>query len=309
DLDTLPELLQKHAMVWVNVNGLGNAEELRRIAELFELHPLVLEDVVDVHQRPKAETYDDQLFAVARMPVTDPEFPSEQISLVIGPGWVVSFQERPGDCFDPVRHRIRTGRPRITNAGADYLGYALLDAIVDAFFPVVDGLGDRLEELEEQVLADGSAPVVAELHQLKRHLARLRRVLLPQREALGSLARGDSDLIAEETRMFLRDAQDHAVQLIELVEGQRDIASGILDLHLTMVSNRMNDIMKVLTIIATIFIPLGFIAGLYGMNFDPGISRWNMPELGWTFGYPFALVLMGLVAGGLVIFFRRKGWF
>jgi len=233
---------------------------------------------------------------------------TEQVSLFLGEGFLITFQEEPGDCLEPVRERIRQGRPRMRRGGADYLAYAVLDTIVDSYFPLLDELGNELEQLEESVLKETDPSVVGTLHALKRRLNSIRRVVAPIRESLTGLIRDESPLVSESTRLYLRDCSDHTFQLIELVEHYRDLASGLLDLHLTIVSNRMNDIMKVLTIMATIFIPLGFIAGLYGMNFDPQASRWNMPELAWQFGYPFAIGVMVVVAGGMLLFFRRKGW-
>jgi magnesium transporter len=309
DLGAIREIRERFPVVWVNVNGLGDADVARGIGDLFGLHTLALEDVLNVHQRPKVEEYDRELFLVTRMPRTGISTDTEQVSLFLGDGFLVTFQEEPGDCLGPVRERIRQGRPRIRSGGPDYLAYAVLDTIVDAYFPLLDELGDQLERLEEEILQEAGPEAVGKLHELKRRLTGIRRVVLPIRESVTGLVRDESPLVTDSTRLYLRDCLDHTYQLIELVEHYRDLASGLLDLHLTIVSNRMNDVMKVLTIIATIFIPLGFIAGVYGMNFDVGASPWNMPELSWPFGYLFALGLMAIVAGGMILFFRRKGWF
>ncbi len=301
-------LRARHPVVWVNVDGLGDPDTLAALQGLFGLHPLAMEDVVNVHQRPKVEDYGDHLFVVLRMPRSQESWSDEQVSLFFGRGWVLSFQERPGDCLDPVRQRARQGRPRIRGSGADYLAYAILDAVVDQLFPVVEQLGDTLDALEGRIFeATGDAQVM-ELQRAKRALSGLRRSIWPLRDAVAELVRDDSALIDAETRLFLRDVQDHAMQLLEHVDSLKEQVSGLEGVALTVISNRMNEVMKVLTIIGTIFIPLGFVAGLYGMNFDPAASPWNMPELGWGFGYPLALALMVGIAGGLLLFFRRKGW-
>jgi magnesium transporter len=307
DPSSLAELHRKFPVTWVNVNGLGDAALLELIGGTFGLHHLALEDVLNVGQRPKVEDYGDHLFIVTRMPL-GLGTRTEQTALFLGKDFLVTFQETPGDPLDTVRSRIREGRPRIRSGGPDYLAYAVLDAIIDAYFPVLDELGDALERIEEEILGPSQGHVIAELHDVKRDLTAIRRVVVSVRESLSALLRDENPVIAEPTRLFLRDVVDHSFQVLELAESYRDTASGLIDLHLTLVSNRMNDIMKVLTIIATIFIPLGFIAGLYGMNFDGGVSRWNMPELKWAYGYVFALGLMAAVAGAMVAYFRRKDW-
>jgi magnesium transporter len=308
DLGVLREMRGKWPVLWVNVEGLGGVQTVAGLGEIFGLHRLALEDVVNVTQRPKVEEYDHYLFVVARMAQLRPELDTEQISLFLGSGFLLTFQERHGDPFDPVRERIRTSHGRIRGAGADYLGYAVLDAIVDHFFPVLEHYGDKLEGLELEVLEGPTRDTINRLHLVKRDLMGVRRAVWPQREALNTLVRDATPLIHDETRIYLRDAYDHLIQIIELTESYRDLASSLTDLYLSSVSNRMNEIMKVLTMFAAIFIPLSFIAGLYGMNFDREVSPLNMPELGWYFGYPFALLLMAVVAGGLVVYFRRKGW-
>ncbi len=307
-LGAVQELRQRFPVVWVNVDGLGDKGTLEELQKHFGLHALAMEDVVNVHQRPKVDAYDGHLYVVMRMLTTHEGLADEQVSLFVGDGWVLSFQERPGDCLDSVRARARQGRPRIRKGGADYLAYAIIDAVVDHLFPVLEHYGDLLEALEERIFTGSGDDPAMTLQRIKRDLAGMRRAVWPLREALSQLLREDSPLVREETRIYLRDAYDHTVQLLDLVETDREIASGLKDAHLTVISTRMNEVMKVLTIIGTIFIPLGFIAGLYGMNFDPGASPWNMPELGWAFGYPAALLLMVAVAGGLLLFFRRKGW-
>jgi magnesium transporter len=310
-LERALELGEAHPVVWINVAGLADVDLLARIGERFDLHPLALEDVVNAHQRPKTEGFESHYFVVTRIPHGPVASATEQVALFLGPGFVLTFQERPGDCFDSVRGRIREGRKRLRQGGADYLAYALVDAIIDAYFPAVEAIGDRLEEIEEIIArADTSLAraTVSELHLLKRELFGFRRVFFSLRDAISGLERDESHLFEDATRLYLRDCLDHVVHLFELTEAYRDTAANLMDLHHAMMSNRMNEVMKVLTVIATIFIPLSFVAGLYGMNFDPGVSSWNMPELGWRYGYPFALAIMFLVAVGMLLNFRRMGW-
>jgi len=308
DLGEIEELLDQSAVCWINVDGLGDVGTIRLLGERFGIHPLAQEDVLNTHQRPKVEVYDGQVYIVIRMPGGGRDLATEQVSVFLGDDYVLTFQERPGDCFDPVRTRLRAGRKRIREGGGDYLAYALLDAIIDGYYPVLEVLGDRLETLEAEILENPSAALIAEVHGLKRDLLTLRRAIWPLREMLNTLIRDSLPNFADETLVFLRDCYDHTIQLLDMIETYREIAGGLVDLHFSSVGMRMNEIMKVLTIIATIFIPLGFIAGLYGMNFDPQVSPWNMPELGWYWGYPFVLGLMAAAAGGLLIYFRRRGW-
>jgi magnesium transporter len=264
--------------------------------------------VVNVHQRPKVEEYEDHLFIVSRMvSVNDPPH-TEQIAMFLGAGYLLTFQEATGDCFDGVRDRIRRHRGLIRESGADYLAYTLLDAVIDGYFPVLEEYGEDLEILEDTVLAAPLREHVGQIHEMKRNFLTLRRAIWPQREMISALSRNASKQVSDQTRVYLRDCYDHTIQLIDILETYREVASGLVDVYLSSVSARMNEIMKVLTIIATIFIPLGFIASVYGMNFKPEVSPWNMPELSWTFGYPMALGLMTAVAVGLLYFFRRRGW-
>jgi magnesium transporter len=308
DVDELTDLSGRREVTWVNVDGLGDAETLTRIGKAFDIHPLAMEDVVHLGQRPKVEQYGSTLFVVTRMATLDERVETEQISLVLGAGFVVTFQERPGDCLDPVRTRIRQGLGQIRRSGADYLLYCLLDAVIDAYFPVVESLGERLDEIEKEVMSEPDEGVVPRIFRAKQDLMTLRRVTWPQRDALSSLQRGECDMIGEQTLLFVRDAYDHIAQIMDALESDRELASGLFDAYQNRIANRMNEIMKVLTIIATIFIPLGFIAGVYGMNFDPEASRWNMPELSWRLGYPFALGLMLALALAMVLMFLRMGW-
>jgi magnesium transporter len=295
-------------VTWVNVEGLGDAGTLHRLAEIFSLHPLVREDVVNVHQRAKVEQYGDHLFIVTRMVTLNEEIESEQLAIVLGNKFVATFQEKPGDVLDPVRERIRGAGP-IRHAGPDALAYALIDAVVDHYFPVLERYGERIEELEEEVVSSASnQTVLAKIHQVKHDLLALRRAIWPQRDALSELIREPFAQIAAPTRIYLRDCYDHAVQVIDLLETYREAAGALLEIHVSMLSNRLNEVMKVLTVFSAIFSPLMVITGIYGMNFDPDSSKWNMPELRWVYGYPFALLLMGAVAALTFGYIYRKGW-
>jgi len=292
-------------VTWINIDGLHKVDIIETLGRQFDLHPLVIEDIVHTGQRPKLEDYGQTLFFVLKMLRYDKqkeEIEEEQVSLVLGPTWVISFQEREGDVFDPIRERLRTGKGRIRKMGADYLAYALLDAIVDHYFLLLETLGDRVEALGEELVRNPGPKALREIHTLKRELLFLRKSVWPLREVISGLQRGESPLFTEPTLVYLRDLYDHTIQVIDTVETFRDMISGMLDIYLSSVSNRMNEVMKVLTIIATIFIPLTFVAGIYGMNFQ------FMPELGWRFGYFAALGVMAVVAIVMMIYFKRKKW-
>lgn len=300
----------KYPVLWLNVDGVGDEATLRELARLFGIHPLALEDVVNPNQRPKVEEYGDHQFVVAHMaqPQED-SFETEQLNLFLGRTHVVTFQEgHPGDCFEPVRQRIRTGLGRIRRSGPDFLAYSLLDSVVDAWFPVLDTFGAALRRLEESVLARPLASHLGRIRTLKWQLLTLLRGCLPLRDVFTALMRETHPLIHAETRLFLRDCHDHAIRIIEEAEMYREIDTSLMELYLSSVNNRMNEVMKVLTVVSAIFIPLTFIAGVYGMNFDRNASPWNMPELGWPYGYAFVLALMAAIGGGMTIFFRRRGW-
>lgn len=312
--DDAAALRGRHEVVWLNVDGLGDAATIMRIGELFGLHKLALEDVVHTHQRAKVEPYGDHLFVVCReVHVVDepPHLETDQISMFLGPGFVVTFQEHAGDAFDPVRERIRKVKGRICYAGPDYLAYALLDAIIDSYFPVLERYGERLEALEDETIElagkAGGRETVAKIHAIKRDFLTLRRAVWPLREAISTLVREQSPQITDDTRMFMRDCYDHTVQLIDMLETYRETGSDLMEVYLSSVSNRLNEVMKVLTIISTIFIPLSFIAGIYGMNFNTRHPM-NMPELNWRLGYPWALMLMAGTAAVMLVFFWRRGW-
>ena len=308
-VETIREYLGKSPVTWVNVDGLGDAETIQQIATIFGIHRLAIEDVAHVHQRSKVEPYPEHLFVVAQMVDRTDRLNTEQLSLFLGRNFVLTFQEAPGDCFEPIRQRIRKGAGRLRNAGADYLAYALLDSVIDCYFPLLEDYGESMENLEEEIARRANYETLTRLHETKRDLLTLRRAIWPQRESINFLTREPISFITNETRIYLRDCYDHTVEIIDIVETMRELCSDLSDLYVSSVSNRLNEIMKVLTIIATIFMPLSFIASLYGMNFNTEKSSLNMPELNWYWGYPFALGLMGIVAIGLTIYFWRKGWF
>ncbi|MDZ8051714.1 MAG: magnesium/cobalt transporter CorA [Aulosira sp. ZfuVER01] len=304
--------LDRSSVTWVDVQGLGNQDILQRVGQVFDLHPLVLEDIVNVPERPKTEDYEDQLLIISRMVVPKENafgFYSEQVSFVLGKNYLLTVQEEPEhDCFEAVRSRIEKSKGIIRKSGADYLNYALLDAIIDGFFPVLESYGEQLEDLEEEVMVKPTQKTLKKIYQIKRELLQLRRAIWPQRDVISSLMRDSGELISDEVRIYLRDCYDHAVQVIDMVETYRELTSGLMDVYLSAVSNKMNEIMKILTVVSSIFIPLTFVAGIYGMNFNTEKSPYNMPELNWYWGYPMCLAVMAAIAGGLLFFFWRRGW-
>jgi magnesium transporter len=298
--------LDTNSVSWIDVQGLGCLDVLQRIGDVFKLHPLLLEDVVNVAERPKVEEYEEQLVIIARMVVPMRKgygFYSEQVSFILGEYYLLTVQEEAEhDCFEAVRMRIENSRGIIRKKRPDYLAYALLDAIIDGFFPVLERYGEGIEDLEEEVIFNPSRKTLQTIYQLRRELLELRRAIWPLRDAINSLIRDENELISREVRTYLRDCYDHAVQVMDMVETYRELSSGLMDVYLSAVSNKMNEIMKVLTVVSSIFIPLTFIAGIYGMNFE------NMPELKWHWGYFACLGVMATVGFGLVFFFWRRGW-
>ena len=293
-------------VTWIDIDGVHQSDILASVGKHANLHPLVMEDIHNTYQRPKVEDYEDYLYIVLKMISWNEEtkeVQAEQMSLILGKNYVISFKEDPGDIFDPVRLRLREGKGRIRKMGADYLAYALLDQVVDNYFLLLENLGEQIEDLEEELITNPDASTLQTIHHLKRELIYLRKSVWPLREAISSLERGESPLFQPETLVYLRDVYDHTIQVIDTIETFRDMVSGMLDIYLSSVSNRMNEVMKVLTIIATIFIPLTFIAGVYGMNFV------NMPELQWRWGYFLIWGIMVAVAVGMVIYFKKRGWF
>ncbi len=298
-------------VTWINIDGVHHMEVIEKIGKHFNLHPLVLEDIVNTGQRPKMEDFEDYLFVVLKMLYrneNEVETQAEQVSLIVGPQFVITFQEKVGDVFNPVRERIRSGKGRIRKMGSDYLAYALIDSIVDNYFTILEKLGEEIEEMEKELVGDPKPQILQSVNRLKAELLFLRKLIWPLREVISGLQRGESSLIKETTGIYLRDVYDHTIQVIDTIETFRDLASGMFDTYLSSVSNKMNEVMKVLTIIATIFIPLTFVAGIYGMNFNPEVSLFNMPELNWKYGYVMSIGVMVLVALVMVFYFKRKKW-
>jgi magnesium transporter len=290
---------------WINVDGIHDASIIEKLGEHFDLHPLVLEDILTTGQRPKCEDYDNYIYTVLKMLSYDDKgemIRSEQVSLVFGSNFVISFQESVGDVFEQIRDRLRNDKGRIRKMASDYLAYALIDAIVDGYFVILEKLGEKIEHMEEQLVVEPTNKTVQQIHSVKRELVFLRRSVWPLRELINGLEKTESPLIKKSTDVYLRDVYDHTIQVIDTVETFRDMVSGMLDIYLSSLSNRMNAVMKVLTIIATIFIPLTFISGVYGMNFK------YMPELGWRWGYAAVLLVMAVVVVIMLIYFKKKKW-
>jgi magnesium transporter len=308
DLNSMDELQKKWPVLWLNVDGLGDEAVLTKLGHLFDIHRLALEDVITVNQRAKIEDYDTRLFVVTRMLEPNEEAKTEQLSIFLGEGFVVTFQEHPGDCLDLIRKRIREGLGRVRKMGADYLAYCIIDAVVDAYFPYLDEFSETIETLEEDALYHPSPEIAARIHEAKRNLLVLRRAMSPMREALSMLLQGTGGHMTEATRVYLRDCYDHCIMLLEMIESYRELVGSLLDVYLSSMSNRMNEIMKVLTLIATIFIPLSFLTGVYGMNFDPESSPWNMPELRMRYGYPVFLAAVVCIGVFQLVLFWRRGW-
>ncbi len=292
-------------VTWLNIYGLHETQNLEKIGEEYGIHPLVLEDILHTDQRPKVEFYKDYIFIVFKMLSYDEhkeEIQAEQISLILGENYVITFQEREGDVLDPVRERIKNPKSRFRKYGTDYLAYAIMDVIIDHYFAVLEIMGEKIEYLEGKVIESTGSSLVQEIQFMKRELIFLRKSIWPLREVLSELSREEDSLMSDEMRPYLRDVYDHTIQIVDTVETFRDMVSGILDIYLSSVSNRMNEIMKVLTIIATIFIPLTFIVGVYGMNFN------FMPELSWKWGYPVVWLIITIIVLCMFAYFRKKKW-
>jgi magnesium transporter len=314
DVQDLPAFIGRHrpewsAVRWINVDGLGDLGVVRALAEKYRLHPLAVEDVLHIPQRPKVQAYEEEAGFQARLFIIVKELElrenllhTEQVSIFVGHKTVLTFQETPGDVWDPIRGRIRTAGSALRKNDASFLAYSLIDAVVDEAFPILELFGDRLEDLEDRVLQHPSPDTIQEIHRIKRELLLVRRALWPMREVLQKMQRDPHECFSEVTRTYIRDVYDHAVQAIDIVETYREMATGLTETYMTAISNRMNEIMKVLTIMGTIFIPLTFFAGVYGMNFH------HFPELEWPYAYPLFWVICLATAGGMVAWFRRRGW-
>lgn len=307
DVAAIFPLREDPATSWINIDGVHDTALIERLGRHFLIHPLTLEDTVNTAQRPKAEAFDDYVYVVFKMLRFDDaagRVHAEQVSLVMGRRFLISFQEAEGDVFEAVRERIRKGGGRIRRSGSDYLAYALMDCVVDNYFAVVEHLGDKIDALEEQLHAaeDGGTDLLHDIFRLKQEMIYLRKQVWPLRETLSHLHKTDNPLIQEKTRVFFADVYDHLVQGLEIIESLRDVLSSLHDLYISMTGQRMNEIMKVLTIIATIFIPVTFVAGIYGMNFEV------MPELKWRWGYFAVWGLFVVMTTGLLVFFKRRKW-
>lgn len=290
---------------WINMDGVHDAVALEKFGECFGLHRLVMEDILNTDQRPKVEDYGEYLYLVAKMISNGKagEITTEQVSIVLGSTFVLSFQEGlAGDVFTPIRDRLRSGKGRIRKTGPDYLVYSLLDAVVDNYFVILEKLGDRIEALETELIENPTQKTVRKIYILKRELIFLHNAVWPLREVMSALGKHESALIRETTTPYIRDVYDHVIHVIDSVDIYREMISGMLDMYLSSVSNRLNQVMKVLTVIATIFMPLTFIVGLYGMNFK------HMPELDWRYGYPAVVALMTVIAGFMLVLFKKKKW-
>ncbi|MBU0996368.1 MAG: magnesium/cobalt transporter CorA [Proteobacteria bacterium] len=303
--DVFP-LKDEPTVTWINIDGIHDIHLMERIGQHFNIHPLTLEDIVNTGQRPKIEEFDDYLFIVCKMLTYDQEagkVKSEQLSLVLGDTFLISFQEMAGDIFNPVRERIRKAKGRVRSMGVDYLCYTLIDAVVDHYFLILEQFGEAIETLEEVIVDKPDPDTISELHHMKREMIFLRKQIWPLRDVLGRMTKNDISQITDKTNIYLRDVHDHAIQIIDTIESMRDLLAGMLDIYLSTQSNHMNEVMKVLTIIATLFIPLSFVAGVYGMNFK------FMPELDWRWGYLMFWGIIGFMVLGMFVYFRRKKWF
>jgi magnesium transporter len=299
-----PLLEPGRGTLWIDVQSFGDAEFMERLRSALGIHPLALADIVNVPQRPKVERYGERVLVIAQMAqlAADGSVELEQLGLVIGAHWIASFQERPGDCFDPLRQRLRSAGTRVRGEGPDYLAYTLLDAVVDAYFPVLESIAQTLDTLEAAILAQPSRATLQAVHGTRRVLLQLRRIQWQQREAIAALMRDEEPPLRESVRVYLRDLHDHALQVLESIETYREVSIGLMDLYLSSANHRMNEAMRTLTVVSTIFIPLTFIAGVYGMNFE------YMPELHWSWAYPAVCALMGLTALALAAWFHARGW-
>jgi len=303
NLDECLSHVKPKLVKWINVEGVHDTALIEKLGKMYDLHPLTLEDIVHVDQRPKFEDYDDYVLTIMKMISYDTEVKSEQLSLILLKNTVISFQEAvSGDAFDIIRNRLRQAKGRVRKLGADYLFYALMDAVVDCYFNAIERIGDKLEIIEEEIISEPTRESLVQLYSLKREVIYLRKQVWPLRDMVSNLIRTENTLMSDNTQIFLRDLQDHTTRIIDTVETYRDLLSGIMDIHLSTNSNKMNEVMKVLTIMSSIFIPVTFIAGVYGMNFD------NMPEIHTKNGYYITWAVMLAVILGLVFYFKRKKW-
>lgn len=312
DCDSVAELSKikdKHPVTWIDVDGGLTPALLEAFAKIFPLHELAQEDVLNFHQRSKLDDYESYLFIVTRMINPTDLLDSEQLSIFLGRNYILTFQEKPGgDCLSPLRERLRKSTSKIRQHPADYLAYLIIDSVVDSYFPILENLGERIELLEDEILEKAERSAPSRIHSLKRETLGIRRTIWPLRDLIYSLCRDNHPLISDYSRVYLRDCYDHTLRIIDLVEMYREVGHDLMDIYLGTVNNKMNEVMKVLTIITTLFIPPTFIAGIYGMNFELSKSPWNMPELQWYYGYPFALGIMFLLVSGMTLYLYKRGW-
>ena len=312
DLNELEAYKNNSNVTWINIVGLHDINVLEKIGNIFDIHPLVLEDILNVSHNPKIEDYEHFLFLVIKM-ISYKEDSNcldiEQVSLIIGKKYIITFQEKNGDVFDPIRDRIRTSKGLVRKYNEDYLAYRILDSIIDNYFSVLENFDERIEDMEDQILSQPDDLSLEEIHNLRKELIKLRRAVSPLREMIFTIEKEKFNFIQKTTYVYLRDLSDHIKQIIDSIENYREFINGLLEVYLSNASHRMNEVVKLLTIISTIFIPLTFVVGIYGMNFRTDASRWNMPELDWAFGYPFVMGLMVVIAVTLIIFFKKKRWF
>lgn len=305
DVQEMPGLARHGCVQWLDVVGVHQPEVMKKVGDRYKIHPLVLEDIMHTNQRPKAEVGDDYIFIVLKMIMLEQgsgSYRSEQVSLVLGDGWLLTFQEAEGDIFEIVRDRIRTDKGRVRRAEADYLAYALIDAIVDNYFMVLEKIGDRIDQLESSLMGGRSQGELSNIQAIKREIISLRKSIWPMREVVNNLLKSESSLVAKETKPYLQDLYDHCIQIMDTIEGYRDIIGGMQDLYLSVVNNKMNEIMKVLALISTIFLPMTLVAGIYGMNFA------DMPELDASWGYPAAMGLMLVIGLSMFVLFKWRNW-
>jgi len=303
--------LDKPTKTWIQVSGLHDVEKLKSIWNFFDLHPLIQEDIVNTSQRPKVEVYDNCIFFVLRLlsySEEEQKIRAEQVSIILGENYVMSFQETGKEHFKPIMDRLSLPGSRIRNLQADYLTYALIDAVVDYYFNIIEHIADEIEMLEDELLQDPENQLLQQIHKVRREVIYFRKSVWPLRDAINTAIRDESRFINSSTKIYLRDVYDHMIQVIDNIENYRDMILGLHDMYMSHVSNKMNEVMKVLTIIATIFIPLTFIAGVYGMNFNTEISPYNLPELDWYWGYPASLGFMAVIAIIMIVFFKRRDW-
>jgi magnesium transporter len=297
---------------WLNICGIHNTELIARIGKIFKIHALVLEDILNVSHNTKIDEFEDYIFIITKM-INYNEAENllniEQVSFILGKNFLITFQEREGDVFDIIRDKIRSNNGRIRTSGADYLAYRLIDTIVDNYFLVLDKIDERIEDIEDELLDNPEQSTLQSIHSLRKEVIHLKRNVTPLRDILHALEREQYNFIDKSTQIYLRDLYDHIRQIIDTIDNYREVINGLQEVYLSSASNKMNEIVKVLTIISTIFIPLTFIVGIYGMNFRTDVSIWNMPELAWSYGYPFVMALMLMVVIGMTIFFKRKKWF